>query len=240
MGWSFFFNHFDGKDAFSAKWVASPFQEHIQHQHIWWCAQPFCRNQQLGVHTHFAVDTHFNSTKWGAQPHLVNWKGDEKLTLPFLRRQPSKPPKQLAVKTTRSARALLRSRSRTSKKEDDKCAVAVAPVPLAWTEHRNQLHVFCIIHRLMIACCRSAIASEVSHYLGLRCQGQGHLCRLRISGVSSAYVVAHGALNLPCWPSLRADWAPHVQQIWRDLQLQKLKGARALVDWTNMHLHFLT
>ena len=71
------------------------------------------------------------------------------------------------------------------------------------------------------------------------------------SGVSSVCVVVHGALNLPCWPSLRADWARHVQQIWlschrirfagvRDLQLQKLKGASALVDWTNMHLHFLT
>ena len=56
-GLEFFFNHFDGKDAFSTKWVASPFQKHIQHQHIWWCAQPFCRNQQLGVHTHFVVDT---------------------------------------------------------------------------------------------------------------------------------------------------------------------------------------
>ena len=86
---------------------------------------------------------------------------------------------------------------------------------------------------------------------GPLCQGQGHLCRLRISGVSSVCVVVHGALNLPCWPSLRADWARHVQQIWlschrirfagvRDLQLQKLKGASARVDWTNMHLHFLT
>ena len=63
-------------DPFSTKWVANPLQQHTQHQHIWRCVQPFCRNQQLGCARPFCSWHPFYTTKWGAQPHLVNWKGD--------------------------------------------------------------------------------------------------------------------------------------------------------------------
>ena len=63
-------------DPFSTKWVANPFQQHISHQRIWRCVQPFCRNQQLGCAHPFCSWHPFYTTKWGAQPHLVNWKGD--------------------------------------------------------------------------------------------------------------------------------------------------------------------